>query len=309
LILVSDGSTDATVDIALRQANCLARVINLPDRVGKACALTAGCSAAKHDVIVFADARQTWTQDTLRALLENFGDPTVGAASGDLVLGENAGSLRGVGLYWRYEKWLRRQESLVGSAVGVSGSVSAVRRELVRPIPAGTILDDVYWPLLVAMQGYRVVHDERAAAYDRLPTRSRDEFRRKVRTLCGNFQLVRRLPSAIIPWRNPLWWNFVSHKICRLIVPWALVLMLILSAILSGPFFRIALAAQVLGYSLGMFGLWQGQRCRIPLASAASSFLLLNAAAWLAFWVWISGRAESSWKKIPYMPTGALARS
>ena len=89
-----------------------------------------------------------------------------------------------------------------------------MRRELFRPIPRGTILDDVYWPLQVAMQGYRVVHDERAAAFDRLPERTADEFRRKVRTLAGNFQLVARLPAVLLPWRNPVWLQFLSRTSC-----------------------------------------------------------------------------------------------
>ena len=89
-------------------------------------------------------------------------------------------------MYWKFEKWIRRTESQLYSMVGATGAISAVRRELFRPVPAGTLLDDVYWPLQVAMQGYRVVHDSRAKAYDRLPGRVKDEFRRKVRTLAGN---------------------------------------------------------------------------------------------------------------------------
>ena len=95
--------------------------------------------------------------------------PSVGAVSGDLVVESPAGVMAGVGLYWRFEKWLRRTESRFDSMVSVTGSICAVRRELFRPIPNGTILDDVYWPLLVAMGGHRVVHDERAHAFDRLP--------------------------------------------------------------------------------------------------------------------------------------------
>ena len=115
-----------------------------------------------HDVVVFADARQSWAADALPRLLSNFADPRVGAVSGDLVLRDGAGVLTGVGLYWRFEKWLRRKESQLWSQVGVSGSISAVRRDLFRPIPAGTLLDDVYWPMHVVLQGYRVIHDERA---------------------------------------------------------------------------------------------------------------------------------------------------
>ncbi len=115
-----------------------------------------------------------------------------------------------------------------------------MRRELFRPIPNGTILDDVYWPLAVAMGGHRVIHDERARAFDRLPVRVRDEFRRKVRTLCGNFQLLARLPSALLPWRNPNWWQFVSHRIMRLLVPWALIGLAVSVVVLEGPVYRLA---------------------------------------------------------------------
>jgi cellulose synthase/poly-beta-1,6-N-acetylglucosamine synthase-like glycosyltransferase len=144
------------------------RVVKLPENVGKAAALSAGVAEARNDVVVVADARQTWAPDALARLLENFDDPEVGAVSGELHVESSPGVMAGVGLYWRFEKWMRRREGLVHSTVGVTGAIAAVRRGLFRPIPAGTILDDVYWPLVVAMQGYRVVFDGRARAFDRL---------------------------------------------------------------------------------------------------------------------------------------------
>src|SRR5207248_11746164 len=191
-----------------------------------------GCAAAAGDVLVFADVRQTWAPDALARLLENFADPSVGAATGNLVIERAPGVLDGVGLYWCFEKWLRERESRFASMVGATGAISALRRELFRPIPGGTVLDDAYWPLQVALQGFRVVLDPRAIAHDRLPERTRDEFRRKVRTLSGNFQLVGRLPAALLPWRNPVWLQLVSHKLLRLLVPWLLVPLLVLSAVL-----------------------------------------------------------------------------
>jgi glycosyltransferase involved in cell wall biosynthesis len=300
VIVVSDGSTDGTAVIARTYTKQAVRVLELADNGGKAAALTAGCAAARHDIIVFADARQSWDPAALRLLLENFADPAVGAVSGNLVVESGPGVLAGVGLYWRYEKWLRRQESLVHSTVGVTGAICAVRRALFRSIPAGTILDDVYWPLRVAMQGYRVVHEPRARAFDRLPERARDEFRRKVRTLTGNFQLLTRLPGALLPWRNPIWFQFISHKVFRLLVPWALLAMLGLSAALGGPVFRLALWGQVGFFLVGLAGVWAGPRARPRAASAAASFLVLNTAAWLAFWVWVSGRATTTWGKVLY---------
>jgi poly-beta-1,6-N-acetyl-D-glucosamine synthase len=303
ILVISDGSTDATAAIA-RSCKGPVRVVELPENAGKAVALSEGCRAAAHDLLVFADARQTWAADALERLVENFADPTVGAVSGDLVVQSGPGVLAGVSLYWRYEKWLRRIESRVHSMVSVTGAISAVRRELFRPIPRGTILDDVYWPLQVALQGFRVVHDPRAVAFDWLPERARDEFRRKVRTLSGNFQLVARLPSALLPWRNPVWLQLVSHKLLRLLVPWLLVALLVLGAVLPQPICRTAFWLQTEAYLVGLVGMWRPVGTRVRVAAAVASLLVLNAAAWLGFWVWVAGRADRSWTKVSYQQAG-----
>jgi biofilm PGA synthesis N-glycosyltransferase PgaC len=276
------------------------RVLDIPDEVGKAAALTVAAAQATGDFLVFCDARQWWAADALERLLENFADPAVGAVSGNLIIEKAPGLLAGVGLYWRFEKWLRGRESRLFSMVGSTGAISAVRRELFRPIPAGTVLDDVYWPLQVALQGYRVVLDPRARAYDRLPERARDEFRRKVRTLSGNFQLVTRLPAALLPWRNPIWLQLVSHKLLRLISPWALLALLASSAALSEPFYRAVFWAQAVCYALAFLGVWTAWGTRLKPVAAAASFLVLNTAAWLAFWVWLTGRLDPSWGKASY---------
>lgn len=300
VIIVSDGSDDGTAAEARREIGTRGRVVELSGGRGKAAALNAGVAEARHEILVFGDARQYWAPGAVARLLENFADPQVGAASGDLVVEARPGVMAGVGLYWRYEKWIRRQEGRLHSTVGLTGAICAVRRELFRPIPAGTLLDDVYWPLRVVMQGYRVVHDEKARAFDRLPDRPRDEFRRKVRTLSGNLQLAARLPAALVPGRNPVWFQFVSHKLLRLAVPWAVLAMLVTSAVLPGPVYRAALAAQAAGFLIGLAGLWPPVGSRSRLASAGASFLVLNAAAWLAFWVWLTGRAGRSWGKVHY---------
>jgi cellulose synthase/poly-beta-1,6-N-acetylglucosamine synthase-like glycosyltransferase len=301
VLVICDGCCDATMAIARAQADERIRVLELPTQMGKAAALTRGCAEARHAILVLADVRQSWERDSLKLLVENFADPSVGAVSGNLVLERPPGALAGVGLYWRYEKWLRGQESRFYSMVGVSGSVSALRRELFRPIPQGTILDDVYWPLQVAMQGFRVVLDERARVYDRLPQSSRDEFRRKVRTLSGNFQLLGLLPAALLPWRNPIWVQYLSHKMVRLVVPWALLAMLATSLPLEATIYRLAFWSQVVFYLAGLIAFrWKAAARRVRLASVAASFLVLNAAAWLAFWVWLSGQTARSWVKVTY---------
>ena len=300
VIVVSDGSKDGTADQARASGAENVRVVELVDRVGKAAALSAGCALAQHEILLFADSRQRWDPAAVRAILENFADPATGAVSGDLVLETAKGMMAAVGWYWRCEKWLRRTESQVHSSVGVTGAICAVRRRLFPGVPQGTILDDVYWPMHVAMQGYRVIHDHRARAYDRLPERARDEFRRKVRTLAGNFQLAVRLPQTLLPWRNPVWWQFVSHKLLRLVVPWALVAMLVISSVLPGWLYLLLFWYQVGFYGLALLGHFRPVASQLRPAAVAASLVVLNAAAWLAFWVWVSGRTERSWSKVRY---------
>jgi cellulose synthase/poly-beta-1,6-N-acetylglucosamine synthase-like glycosyltransferase len=308
IIIVSDGSTDRTLEIARRHASTTVRVIEITPNVGKAAAISRGCAEARGDIIVFADTRQRWDGQTLNSLLQSFGTSDIGAVSGDLIIESGSGVASGVGMYWRYEKWLRHNEGRYHSTVGVSGSIAAVRRQLFRQIPAGTLIDDVYWPMCVVMQGFRVVHDNRAQAFDKLPENPHDEFRRKVRTLAGNFQLVALLPELVLPWRNPIWLQFVSHKLLRLFVPWLLISVLVSSACLalqSFAFYVFVFVLQLLFYAIGLStGILSGSRSAGRIAAVIGSFMLLNAAAWLAFWVWISGRAGQTWGKSRY-DTGA----
>jgi cellulose synthase/poly-beta-1,6-N-acetylglucosamine synthase-like glycosyltransferase len=302
ILVATDGSTDRTSAIVRSFADRNVRLIEFAQNRGKSAALTAAVQHARHEIILFADARQRWDPRTIPCLLENFADPRIGAVSGDLVIESAPGVIAGVGLYWRFEKWLRRRESMLFSMISVSGSIAAVRKHLFKAIPAGTLLDDVYWPLCVAMQGFRVVHDPRAKAYDRLPDRARDEFRRKVRTLSGNFQLLALLPRSLSPFHNPVWIQFLSHKILRLVVPWALIAVLALSCILAHPIYRLAFFAQIGFYLIAIIGLSRFASTRLKIASAAASFLLLNTAAAVALWTFFTGHSTRAWTKSTYTP-------
>lgn len=311
VIIVSDGSTDGTDRLAREVGDARVRVIQQPGNFGKAAALNAGVASAHNPVIVFGDTRQEWAEDAIDRLLENLRDPDVGAVSGDLVLRNGDGTLAGVGLYWKLEKWIRRNESLLHSSVQVAGSICCVRRSLYVPIPEGTILDDVCWPQSVAMQEYRVIHEPEAHAFDRLPDKPRDEMRRKVRTLAGNFQLLFRRPAIILPWRNPAWFAVICHKLLRLVVPWAMIGALIASVLAEEPWLRVMFWLQFGGYALGGLGVLVPAAGRNRLVNAISSLLVLNAAALISWFVYFTGRSGRSWKKTTYRrpPAGVPATS
>jgi len=195
-------------------------------------------------------------------------------------------------MYWRYEKALRKLESRVGSTLGATGAVYALRRAAWRRLPDDTILDDVYLPLNVARQGARVVFDARARAWDSPDLGAGREFRRKVRTLTGNYQLLQ-----IAPWvlggANPLRFRFISHKLLRLVVPFALVAMLVASAAVPQTLYRATFFAQLFFYALSLLALTGAQRGPLAqVAHAALSLIVLNSAAIVAFTNFLTGRKE-----------------
>jgi len=293
LIVVSDGSTDGTESILHRYAENprMTVVLNqLP--LGKARGLNDASELAQGEVIVFTDARQTIEPDALALLLENFADPQIGCASGELALGDpiSGESVAGVGLYWCVEKQIRQWESAAGSVVGATGAFYAVRRELATPLPPATILDDVYLPMQVARQGYRVVFDSRARVWDVAEADRSHEFARKVRTLSGNYQLLRLAPWLLTA-KNPLRFEFVSHKLLRLLAPFALATVLLASAAASGSIYRWALGLQAAFYGFGILGMLHMKRGPVArLADGALTFVVLNTAALVAFAKFLTGR-------------------
>ena len=302
ILLISDGSTDGTPARARGYEPAGVTVIAFETRRGKPAVLNDVVPKARGEIAVLVDVRQRLETRALRALLEHFADPSVDAVSGELVLTDNLeGTMvgKGIGFYWRYEKFIRRNESRVDSTVGATGAFYAIRRDLFESIPEDTILDDVLIPLRIVRQGCRVLFEAEARAYDRAAATPRQEFTRKVRTIAGNFQLFVREPWLLDPFRNRLWLQTVSHKGLRLLSPPALALAFGASLLmLAQPFYRWMLGIQIAFYgaALGGFAMRNARR-KISLLSVPYVFCLLNWATVLACFRFITGRQRVTWEK------------
>jgi biofilm PGA synthesis N-glycosyltransferase PgaC len=303
VVVVSDGSSDRTPAILAEyardsggptDARTRVRTLIKPVSQGKAAGLNDAIKLATGEVLLFTDARQQIESAALRLLIENFADPEVGAASGALMLGDPTGgeSAKGMGLYWRIEKKVRELESASGSVAGATGALYCARRSLLNasPLPEGTILDDVLLPMQIVRQGSRVVFDPRARAWDSPDLGKGREFSRKVRTLTGTYQLL-----TLAPWllgsQNAIRFEFISHKLSRLAVPFAFLALLIASVFLPTPFYRAALWAQLAFYALSLAalsGIKIGPLSR--LADPARTVVVLNSAALVAFVNFVTGR-------------------
>ncbi|GAA3756887.1 glycosyltransferase family 2 protein [Terriglobus aquaticus] len=293
IVVVSDGSTDETAEVLARYPQVEA--VLLPASGGKALALNAGVQRATGEVLLMLDVRQRVDRDALRRLLPPFADPTVGAVSGELLLENEDGtpSSEALGIYWKIEKAVRRMESESGSVVGVTGAIYLMRRALFEPLPAGLVLDDVLVPMQVARRGYRVLFQPAAVARDRLFVEPGKEFRRKVRTLTGNLQMLRLAPW-LLSGSNPLLGRLISHKLLRLIVPFLLVVMLVASAVSESRLMHVLLVLQVLFYGLALVGTFAPGLRRSKLVAIPTTFSMLNVAAAMAFWKFLTG--ESVWR-------------
>jgi poly-beta-1,6-N-acetyl-D-glucosamine synthase len=303
IIFASDGSTDRTVERARRYEAEGVAVRAFRRRRGKAAVLNDVTPSARGEIVVMADARQRFRRDALRALVNDFADPTVGAVSGELIITTKTaggGVARGVGFYWRYEKFIRRNESRAGSTVGVTGAIYAIRRELFEPIPEDTILDDVVIPLHIVRRGYRVLFESKAQAFDEASAMARQEFVRKVRTIAGTFQLFSRETWLFDPRRDRVWLEAISHKGLRLATPLLQSTALAANIALAGEWpYGWLLAAQALFYVAALGGLVQHRgRRSIFFLTLPYTICLLSCATIVGFVQFITGRQKATWDRV-----------
>jgi poly-beta-1,6-N-acetyl-D-glucosamine synthase len=296
ILVYSDGSTDRTAEIVRHYAerDPRVRLIVSGTCLGKPTALNRLRQEARGEVLVLTDARQPLCAEAVAALVEALGDPDVACVSGNLVLDGKAGS----GFYWKYENWIRKNEARFRSMVGITGPLSAIRKRDLSAIPEDVILDDVWIPMSLRLQGRKVLLREDAIAYDRA-FKDRREFARKVRTLAGNYQIFARMPALLNPLANPSWFETVSHKVMRLVCPWALLGLFGASALgaigAATPrerlLYRLLFGAQLASYAAAAIGPRGGR-----VAGIARTFVMMHAASLVGLWKFLRGQQKVTWQ-------------
>ncbi len=294
VIVVSDGSTDSTEKIVLSKSNDDRLVyIALSDRKGKANALNQGVGRATGEIVVFSDASIILDEQALIEIVQPFSDPEVGCVSGeDKIAGSD-----GEGLYGRYELFLRRMESRLGSIVGASGSFYAQRRELVQEFPEG-VAPDFLSVLNTVKSGSRAVSSQEAFGHMTSVSGSANEFKRKVRTLIRGMTALFRETALLNPIRYPLFAFFLlSHKVLRWLVP--VFLLIALGAnifLLDAWIYQAALVAQAAFYGIALLAMVADDTVgRFTIARVAQYFCVANAAILVAWVRYLLGARQEIW--------------
>ena len=313
IIIASDGSTD---DMESRMSEIIneyqdkipikINYIHFDQRRGKASVLNDVIPRCRGNIVMLMDVRQTIVAGAIEALLSNFNDPAVGIVSGELVFRNTGGTgeksvqaAQSMGVYWRYEKFIRRRESILWAVPGATGALYAIRRELFKPIPSETLLDDVAIPMQATARGYRCIFEDKAIVYD-VPSNSiTKESIRKRRTLAGNLQLVLLYPQWLLPWCNPIFFQWMSHKLGRMISPFLLAGCLCANMLcLADPCFLILFILQVIFYSMALIGLCvRKQGWWWSMINIAAVFLYLNILILAAFKDVILRNYSGVWEK------------
>ncbi len=301
-IIVDDASDDNTCQV-IEESKLNIRLIKSPSRQGKASGINLAMAEVNTELVMMVDCRQELELDVIEHLSSWFAeDDKVGAISGELMFKAQDANDFSAGMdgYWRYEKFIRKSEALLSSVAGVTGAIYMLRAKTFQPIEQDTLLDDVQIPMVSCAQGYHIGYDDRAIAWDQPSTSLNKEKSRKIRTLSGNYQLLFRFPSWVMPNGHPIWWQFFSHKIARLLVPFIILLSLLLALflynkglIIGGIYILTVVISLMLVLVSGIFPLIK----RIKHFKLLHSFIVLNWFCLLAFNSYFFTSQGGAWKK------------
>jgi len=305
ILIGSDASTDRTNQILQGYQDPRVRVFIHEHRWGKMRTVSELVAQAQNEIIFFNDARQQLDADALKNLVRNFADPSVGCVSGELLFVKPDGvTARGVNLYWEYEKFIRSHEAQVHSMLGATGAVYAIRRSLFVPGPPEVVLDDMFTPFKIIEKGYRAIFDGTAHAYDKAAHSATEEYRRKARTLYGNYQIFSLFPGLFNPLQSPIAMQLFSHKLLRVLVPFFMIVLLPLNFMLiDDGLYKSIFGLQLLFYAAAFIGsLARGQKYGIlkpisKLCYVPYVFCLLNFAALAGFYRFIGAKQDIAWQK------------
>jgi len=301
ILVASDGSTDDTVAVARRFSPEGVEVIEYRERAGKMATINRAVHSALGDILVFTDAKAQLNPDALQRLIVHFADPQVGGVIGDRAcLATKSPATQGEGIYWRYEGWIRNSESRFYSTLGACGQIYSVRRSLFPFVPGFS--DDTVIPLKISISpGAALVFEPKAVAFIPAATTLEQEWGRKVRSHLALFYDLVHLKQGLNPFTSRIWWQFWSHHIFRLLVPWAMLVALGSSFWLwsAGVFYHWALYTQAFFYLVALAGFFLARRgIRWKPFYVSFYFIFANLAVGYACIQRLRGKKQQTWQQV-----------
>jgi len=301
ITVVADGSTDRTVEVVRSYARRGVRLLFQPERRGKIAAMNRAVSCARGEILIFSDANAMMERDSVCHMVRNFADPRVACVGGEKrICPDTQVQAEGESIYWRYESFLKRADSLVSTAMGAVGEFFAIRRELYRPLEEDCIIEDFVLAMRLVVEGWRVVYEPAAVVWEQASPSLRGEWERRTRNSAGGFQAIGRLRQLLSPRYGLVAFQFLSHKVLRWVAPLLMVLVFLSNAALYAlPFYHFCFWAQVGFYALAVLG-WGVELIglRLRLLRMVFYFCFTNATALAGLVRYLTRRQTVLWAKV-----------
>lgn len=314
ILVAADGSDDGTVEIVKSFEKRGVNLAYKSERKGKMAAINRALPFAKGEIIVMSDANNHYEANTIREIVSPFSDSSIGAACGAKLIYKNDDALSGSeGIYWKYEAWIKKNETLLGSCLAAAGEIFSFRKSIFISPPDGIINDDFYIMMLIIKQGKRVVYVPDAWSTEAISLSAQDEIERRTRMIAGRYQAISHA-FKLLPFNRPvIVWQVISHKFLRPLVPFAMIFAFLASLFsviwpssaenvifleLAFPYNWIIFILQVIFYLLALFG---EKIKNLPLGKwhYIPAFLFnSNKAALLGLVRFLSGRQTTQWKRV-----------
>jgi len=301
IIVVSDGSMDATNEIVTKFVGPRIRFFDFSPNRGKISALNEAMQQIDSEVVILSDANVMYDLQAVRNLVKSFNDPRVGAVSGKVVLlNDDLSYGASEILYYRIEHYIQDKEGETGCLVGADGAMYAIRRKLFSPPPADTILDDFVISMQIAIKDKMVLHECEALGFEKNNLEIEGEFKRKVRIIAGGVQCLLRDIGIPYPGQPLLFFKFVSHKLLRWILgPMTVTLIALLGWIrCTAPnvLFTCILYAILASTFLGLIGQLLPITRKASPVSLCHYLLMLNIATFVGWYRGLTGKQRVNWR-------------
>jgi len=303
IIIASDGSEDKTNQIVEKYAAQHPQLVfyPYPKRCGKIGVINKTVHQLVNEIVVFSDANTMYKPDAIKKLVRKFHDPSVGGVSADVILVNDETQFgEGESAYYRYERWVQRNESFTGSIVGADGGMYAIRRELFLPPSSNVILDDLVISLNVVRQGYRLVYEKSALAYELNVNSSKSEFLRRSRVIAGGVQVLKQREGIPLLSQTVMVFKYLSHKVLRWILPLCLVAILLLNIRIvvggNNPLYGATLAVQIMFYVSALMGHLYKSKGESKVLELPYYFCLSNSAALYGLYKGVFNKQSVTWQ-------------
>ncbi len=321
ILVTADGSDDRTPGIVHQFENRGVELSYSPPRRGKMAAINRAMPSVTGEIVIFSDANNLYAANTIKELVIPFVDPSVGAVSGAKTILKGNGALgSSEGLYWRYESFIKQQETRLGTCTGVAGEILAIRHNLFESPPDEIINDDFYMGMRLLKRGYRIVYTPTARSSERVSPLAQHEVTRRSRIIAGRYQAIARA-SEWMPSEPLVAWQVISHKVIRPLVPLAMIGAFLSNLVavirtdnrhstahptdkesslyhLTSPFSQLFLILQLLFYMLAFLPVERkgviGKLLYLPTFLVNS-----NKAALIGLYRFVTKRQSTLWKRVP----------